>query len=889
MRLISPMLAVLLALSACKSPQQAGSVSPAQQDNETTFTEFRELDTMVIAAPRIDEEEPEVAYSLPTYNSSYKRVHDLLHTRLDLRFDWEREAVLGKAELTFTPLFYASDKLILDAKGFEVNSITLNNGQVTPDFAYDGSYISITLDKTYTRADTFQVLIDYTAFPAKSGGSAAITSDQGLFFINPRGEEPNKPQQIWTQGETEWNSKWFPTVDKPNERTTQEMILTVEDRFVTLSNGLLVSSEKNADGTRTDYWKMDLPHAPYLFMIAVGEYAVVKDDWQGIPVDYYVEPEYEADARAIFSNTPEMLSFFSDRLQVDYPWPKFSQVVVRDYVSGAMENTSAVIYGEFVQKSARELIDDLQNEKIVAHEMFHHWFGDYVTCESWANLTMNEGFANYSEYLWLEFRYGKDEADYHLINEWSGYLSSAQGSNAHPLIHFGHENKEEMFDAHSYNKGGSVLHMLRNYVGDEAFWEALNLYLTENAFQAVEAHNLRLAFEKVTGEDLNWFFNQWYFASGHPVLDIAYDYDATAKEAIVRVTQQQDPDFAPAIFELPVSVDVYLDEETKVTHEIRVRERVQEFRFPAEKAPRLVNFDADKVLLAETNDNKGEEEYLFQFYHSDNFMDRFEALSYLRENESASALQVFRDALTDDFWVIRAIGATNLGSELPETVVNQIRQMATKDPHSDIRAVALGLLKDVQDEGVVELAAELIGKDPSYTVVSAALEVLMELDRDRALAYTSVLENEKSAVILEAISGLYGETGDLKYLPFFMKNMGNAQVDGYAALAFFTNFFELVKDAELSQVMELSATVQQIGLSDAQSPWRKLSAMKMLNDLRNHYQEKSAELKSDPTAQQAFQDAVQTISDQMKAVTDAESNEQLKTIYINQFQLIEKP
>jgi len=222
------------------------------------------------------------------------------------------------------------------------------------------------------------------------GGSAAITSDQGLFFINPRNEDSEKPQQIWTQGETEWNSRWFPTTDKPNERCTQEMYLTVEDKYVTLSNGLLKSSKKNADGTRTDYWKM-----------------------------------------------------------VKYPWQKYSQVVVRDYVSGAMENTTGVIFGDFVQKTERELIDN-HNDGIVAHEMFHHWFGDYVTCESWANLTMNEGFANYSEYLWFEHKYGREEADRHLRNEMNGYLGSVGQGGAHPLIHWGYNDKEDMFDAHIF-------------------------------------------------------------------------------------------------------------------------------------------------------------------------------------------------------------------------------------------------------------------------------------------------------------------------------------------------------------------------------------------------------------------------------------------------------
>ena len=330
------------------------------------------------------------------------------------------------------------------------------------------------------------------------------------------------------------------------------MYLTVEDRFNTLSNGVLISSKKNNDGTRTDYWKMDLPHAPYLFMVAIGEYAVVKDSWNGKVVDYYVEPKFEEYARDIFPHTPEMLQFFSDKLGVTYPWPKYSQVVVRDYVSGAMENTSAVIFGEFMQGTDRELVDNRQNENIVAHEMFHHWFGDLVTCESWANLTLNEGFANYSEYLWLEHKHGKDEADFHRMQELSGYMQSA-ARDIHPLVDFGYENKEDMFDAHSYNKGGLVLHMLRNYVGDDAFFASLQKYLKDHSFSDVEGHELRLAFEDVTGEDLNWFFNQWFFSQGQPELNVDYDYDEDSKQVIVTVEQVQDPKEMPPIFELPVA------------------------------------------------------------------------------------------------------------------------------------------------------------------------------------------------------------------------------------------------------------------------------------------------------------------------------------------------
>ncbi|MEM8909604.1 MAG: M1 family metallopeptidase, partial [Bacteroidota bacterium] len=492
----------LFLLIGCKTNQPAlVNTAPLEE----VIIEERDLDTMVVTAPKPNKLKTPQEYSLPPYAPSFTLDNDLLHTILDLRFNWAEELVYGKATLKLQPWFYPTNQVRLDAKDFDFHSITLVGEQEQLKYDYDGSQIIIYLGKTFTRTEQYELLIDYTARPSRmggQGGSAAITSDQGLFFINPKGEEPDKPTQIWTLGETEWNSRWFPTIDKPNERCTQEMYLTVEDKYQTLSNGLMLSSTKNADGTRTDYYKMDQPHAPYLFMITIGEFAVEKESWEGIPLEYYVEHDYKESAKNIFAHTPEMLTFFSKITGVKFPWPKYSQVVVRDFVSGAMENTTGVTFGDFVQKTNRELIDN-HNDGIVAHELFHHWFGDYVTCESWSNLTMNEGFANYSEYLWFEHKYGVDDADRHRQSEMRGYLESTATGGAHPLIHFGVADKEDMFDAHSYNKGGLVLHMLRNYIGDDAFFATLEKYLKDNAYAAVEAHDLRLVTEEVCGQDFN--------------------------------------------------------------------------------------------------------------------------------------------------------------------------------------------------------------------------------------------------------------------------------------------------------------------------------------------------------------------------------------------------
>ncbi|MEO0732876.1 MAG: M1 family metallopeptidase, partial [Bacteroidota bacterium] len=510
---------VALLLWGCNTTKPTLAEQPVVME-----TEVRNLDTMTVTpeANGVIEEvsdvvmAPEIPNELPVYRATYKRTHDLLHTKLDLRFDWPQEQVIGTATLSLTPLFSPSDKLVLDAKGFTFNSIKTAGGkELSYDYGGEKQQVTIALDREYKKGEEYTLVIDYVATPEQSGGSAAITSDKGLFFINPRGEEGDKPQQIWTQGETENNSRWFPTIDKPNERCTQEMFVTVEDRFKVLSNGTLMEEKANGDGTKTFYWKMDLPHAPYLFMLAIGEFDIVEDKkWQGIPVNYYMERGWAKHAKHIYPYTREMLDFFSGITGVKYPWPKYSQVAVRDYVSGAMENTSAVIFGEFMHGTKRDLIDVETNEKIVAHEMFHHWFGDYVTCESWSNLTLNEGFANYSEYLWMEKKHGRDAADYHMLNERTTYIGSVRRGEPHELIWLDYNDKEDMFDAHSYNKGGAVLHMLRAYIGDEAFFATLQHYLTENQYSPVEVDELRMAFEEVNGEDMHWFFDQWFMKAG---------------------------------------------------------------------------------------------------------------------------------------------------------------------------------------------------------------------------------------------------------------------------------------------------------------------------------------------------------------------------------------
>ncbi len=413
------------------------------------------------------------------YQATNTQLIDLLHTKLEINLDWELQQLNGIATLQIKPYFYEQDKVILDAKNFEIHDVKLIKGTDKSDlkYFYNGLELLIKLDTVYDREQAFFIEIAYTAKPTERivGGSEVIESDQGLYFINHDGSNEYKPTQVWTQGETEANSYWFPTVDSPNERTTQEMYITVDQKFTTLSNGELIYSKFNTDSTRTDYWKLDQPHAPYLFMFAVGEFEIYEDSWEGMEVSYYMEPRYAPYARNIFGATPEMLTFFSELYGLKYVWPKYAQIVVRDYVSGAMENTTASLFYEELNVDSRDLVD-YNYEKIIAHELAHQWFGNLVTCESWSNLTLNEGFANYAEYLWYNHKYGSFEAELHNMDELEQYLDESLEKQV-DLIRYFYDDKEDMFDSHSYAKGGLILNMLRDYVGDEAFFESLNRYL----------------------------------------------------------------------------------------------------------------------------------------------------------------------------------------------------------------------------------------------------------------------------------------------------------------------------------------------------------------------------------------------------------------------------
>lgn len=801
------------------------------------------------------QQQPELR-SYSEYRATRTRHHNLVHTRLEVRFDWEKQYLHGNARLELAPHFYPQNELVLDAKGMDLHKVQLLKGnRRTPlEYTYDGEQVTIQLNREYGRGESFFVEIDYTAKPNErtAGGSAAITSDKGLYFINPLGREPGKPRQIWTQGETEANSVWFPTIDSPNQRSTQEIYITVNNRYKTLSNGVLVSSSLQNDSIRTDYWRMEKSHAPYLFMMAIGEFAVVSDSWEGLDVDYYVEPEFEQYAKAIFGNTPEMMTFFSEKLGYEYPWSKYAQVVVRDYVSGAMENTSASIFMEALQVDERELLDN-NWDYIIAHELFHQWFGDLVTTESWSNLTLNEAFANYSEYLWSEYKYGEDAAGHNLMQEGASYFNEAQQKQV-DLIRFYYDDKEDMFDSHTYAKGGRILHMLRKYVGDEAFFASLQHYLKQHEYKPVEVHNLRLAFEEVTGEDLNWFFNQWFLASGHPVLEVEDRYENGLLTIAVR--QQQNLVTTP-LYRLPLYIDVYQGG-NKLRFAVDITEQYQEIELKVPGQPDLVIFDGEEQLLAEITHERSIEELRFQFLNAEHFISRYQALTELVMAGAADAAnkEIFLAALDDESYYIRrmALGAfEEYEGEDKVEIAARIERM-TEDEKSLVRADAISMLASL-DAGSYQEQFRKGMEDQSYSVIAASIYGYSQTNAADKAERFSQFEEMANGDISLALADYYIMNNIEDRYEWFTSQLQQKQGSD---LYYFLNYFGQYISTQPVENMEQGAKLLAGYARDHSAYYIRyaaFSALALLEGLPNHEAmlRDIAEQEKDPRLQQVYQ------------------------------------
>jgi aminopeptidase N len=646
----------------------------------------------------------------PDTSQRRSREFDVVHYALTLSFDEAAGRVRGTTAIRLTPFLGRLDSVVLDAVDLSVSGV--KRGDESPlVFRNESPRLSIILDRTYAFGETLTVLIDYECVPRR-----------GLYFIRGDSTRGRPRSQIWTQGEDMDNRFWFPCYDYPNDKATSEVIATVQENYTLLSNGRLVDvkHDRNA-GTKTFHWVESLPHASYLIMVAAGEYAVRRERYGNIPLTYYVYREDSAKTDLVFSATRGMMKFFESWTGVPYPWEKFAQIILDDFMWGGMENTSAVTLNASTMVDARARLE-FPSEPVVAHELAHQWWGDLVTCRDWNHLWLHEGFATYFEALYEEATKGRDEFQYQMIQASFQVRSADRDQGRRPMV--SHDPRP----VDLYQRGAWVLHMLRSILGDEAFQRGMRLYLRRYAYANAETDEFRLAIEDATGQNLEWFFDQWVYGEGFPQLSVDKTWEAGTRTLVLTVTQLQSPDSLRSLFRFPLQVHIVTPTEDRRTT-LDVRRRAESFRIPLRENPLMVIADKGYVLLKQLTFQKSMEEYLYQLAHAEDVADRIAAAQGLavHGDSSRACAGLVAAALGDRFWGVRqaAVGVLGgIGHGLPAEALRAV----LADPNSLVRNTAVAAMAGWALPGMGRVLDSLARHDPSYLVASTCIRELASVD-----------------------------------------------------------------------------------------------------------------------------------------------------------------
>jgi aminopeptidase N len=542
------------------------------------------------------------------------RYFDVKHIKAELTIDTQKREVRGTVTHTISPLHPHMTQVELDCGSkLKVAKVTIGPKAVSCGFSTKNDTLSVTLDRAYGPDEALDLAIAYSGPPEK-----------GLHFVLPESAYPEKTLSFWTQGEADDTRHWLPCYDYPNDRATSEMIITAEKPLFVLSNGVLIETKDSSKGWRTYHWKMNTPHVSYLISLAAADFAIYHDRAGNLPLDYYVLKHVdEATARRLMGKTPQMIRFFGEVTGEPYPYAKYAQVCMPDFLAGGMENISATTLTDTVLHDETQALE-ADEDGLVAHELAHQWFGDLVTCKDWSHLWLNEGFASYFDPLFTERDRSEDAFRLTMRGALDTYLASDRGYRR-PIVEARYESSESMFDAVTYSKGACVLHMLRGLLGDEAWWKGIRRYVVAHKFQVVETDDFRKAMETASGKDLKWFFNQWVYKGGHPELKVQWRFEDADKTVRVQVQQAQKLDDQTPLFRLPTTLEI--TEDIGKTHSVPVviDGTTHEFVIPSAVTPRMVQIDPEGWLIKEIEFKKSPAEHRFELEHARSMLARLDA------------------------------------------------------------------------------------------------------------------------------------------------------------------------------------------------------------------------------------------------------------------------
>jgi len=661
------------------------------------------------------------AFASSPRNFERDRPFAIEHIAIDLALDFAKKSVRGSASLTLRRSDPDARRVELDAVGFAIESITIDGRDAK--YTYDGRRLTVDVP---AELDSGALVVAYGATPRK-----------GLYFLEPDEHVPARPRQAWTQFQEEDARHVFPCHDKPHVKMTTEARIRVPAGFSVLSNGELAGRE-TGEGTETFHWRMNDPHPSYLVTIVAGEFAVFGDrvsvpagpgsaDMREVPLTYLVPKGREEDGRRTFARTPDMVAYFSEVTGIPYPWNKYAQVVVSDFIFGGMENTTATTMYEHILLDARASLD-VTSDDLIAHELAHQWFGDYVTCRDWSEGWLNEGFATFMEHVWREKLLGKDEYEYGVKNDLASYLAEAQGRYRRPIVCLDYDAPLDLFDRHLYEKGGLVLHVLRTELGDALFWKGVNVYLTRHGRGLVETRDLQRALEEVSGRSLGRRFEELVMRAGHPEVDVDLSWADGVLSLGLKQTQSAQ-DGVPNAFEIPLVLAIAEDDGSGGMRErrerVRLTARTDSVAIPCPERPRFVVVDPDMRVLGDVTIKAPTDMLRRQLAEAPTARGRWLAAQTLAKSDDPVTIEALARRLRDDgeFWGVRAECADALGKIRARECFEALAA-ATSIAHPKVRRAVVDALGAFRTTAAATALRPRALRDESYLVEAEAARAL---------------------------------------------------------------------------------------------------------------------------------------------------------------------
>lgn len=688
------------------------------------------------------------------------RSYDLQHIRLDLTFDWDQKKVSGKVTYRLVPLNSGFREVRLNQGDLNITGVT-DAAQKSLVYAADDSFLVVKLPEAYDAGKPIEFSVAYWAKPRK-----------GLYFVGPDSGYPTKPKQIWSQGEDEDNHFWFPCWDFPNDRATSEMVATVPETWTVVSNGRLVEVKPNpAQKTKTFHYSQEQPHVTYLISVVAGEFEKYADDFDGTPVEYYVPlGTGEAKARRSFGITPDAVKFFSEKIGFRYPYAKYAQSAVTDFIYGGMENISATTQTDrTLHAEVSEPV--VSSEGLVAHELAHQWWGDLVTCNEWAHAWLNEGFATYFASLYTEHHRGKDEFQYEMLNHARAYISEDENEYRRPIVDNWYTDSDDLFDSHLYPKGGWVLHMLRGMLGDNLFWKGINNYAKTYAYQTVTTREFQKVMEEATGRSLGWFFDQWVYKGGYPRFEVHADWDEEHKVEVVKVKQTQTPDTLTPVFRAPLIIEL-VDSSGTRSNPVEITQADQQFTFPASRRPLEVRFDPGNTILKTLDFPKEKKELFYQVRFDPDVVARIWACGELgKKFADPEVVDTLAAVLTgDSFYGVRGAAASALG-KLQTGAAEKTLYVGYNDKDARVRRAAVDALGEFKEsQTATDFLKKVIAGDPNDYVKASAVSSIGRIAAPGAFEILKQALRQPSEydVVRTAAAGAFGTLKDKKAIDLLM-------------------------------------------------------------------------------------------------------------------------